>query len=143
MVEVPVLPSDDQEQGLTAAYGNYLKSAKSTVAQIKRAVEQLKEQDEQWTDLLLWSEDTKYEEEQALYDEVVENPEGMFRVMEKADEAVLQLETNIREVERLMKNNRRINESNETRNVEQPFMMMKEESQEKDSTKQNGVIVYN
>uniref|UniRef100_A0A0N5AQD2 DUF5641 domain-containing protein n=1 Tax=Syphacia muris TaxID=451379 RepID=A0A0N5AQD2_9BILA len=108
------LPSplyEDPESMTPSACWSYLKSAKLAVAQIKRAIELLEKQNDRWIDLISSLEGEKLEKEQKIYDEMADDPEGLLNVLDRATEAVVQLETDIKEVGNIRNNKRRIKTS--------------------------------
>uniref|UniRef100_A0A0N5AS89 Rbsn domain-containing protein n=1 Tax=Syphacia muris TaxID=451379 RepID=A0A0N5AS89_9BILA len=108
MKETPMLPTVDDESAAKFIYERYLDKAIRILHRIGGKVAHLEKRDEAWRKLISTSQGDERDEEERLYGEMAEDPEGMIQTVDEVRKVILDLKLEIKKIGRKLGLNNKV-----------------------------------
>uniref|UniRef100_A0A0N5B1D5 Uncharacterized protein n=1 Tax=Syphacia muris TaxID=451379 RepID=A0A0N5B1D5_9BILA len=103
--EILELPITGEEANTSKTYDDYLRKVRTHLIQPKRSVGFLENYNNRWLDILATLKGEDLKKEQATYDAMADDPEGLINIVEQASVRRGYLEADIAEAERASNRN--------------------------------------
>uniref|UniRef100_A0A0N5APK6 Hexosyltransferase n=1 Tax=Syphacia muris TaxID=451379 RepID=A0A0N5APK6_9BILA len=111
MKKTPVLPMVEDESTTEIVYKKYLGEANKILQRMKGTVAHLEKQSKAWQKLITTLQGEGLDDEEKLYGEMTEDPEGMLQTTEEARRVISDLKLDIRSIERIRGLNNKVSSS--------------------------------